>query len=540
MSTRLALWTPLPPLRNGIADYSVELLSYLSQRYDVEVFIDGSYEPDKSLLDRYTIHRYEAFNARHQQQPFDLIIYQVGASSHHYYMFNAIQQWRGIVVLHDLYMGMSVYKYFSWGRNPNKRFLAYLHGEGEQIQREFAELLRLRGAAHYAASERFFNNHYLASFFIDASMAQVVHMPYAQKELQRVYPTAKPHLVKMGVQKPNTSVPPEVLRAHYGISPSTFVIGIFGRINKYKGLHICLDAVHRLLAKHPNILVVVVGTYIQSDYIHQLRAMIDSNEMTRNVHFIGHLNDVEFDRVLLSCDTIVNLRYPGQMQMSGTLMRALAAGKPVIISDIPEWDLLPTDACMRLKHGENEVELLQAHLEHLIEDPALRAVIGTNAQRYADENTTLQSMGKQYAQIIAQYIPDNRESTESSIEEPTMAGSTKSALPDLIQRPPKGIPMLPTEQISHREIHGLLKEWYKLQKSSVGSTTLNRAPKLFEFLRNVVMRVRYLGSAWQIQGALYEALNRQNELLSQQVDRLTEQLNQLKQEIDQLRDRQSR
>src|SRR5258706_7852341 len=110
---RIAFWTPLPPIQNGIADYSVEFLGYLSHDYDIEVFIDNEYEPASWLVEHYKIFRYTAFEEQRKQNPFSIIIYQLGGSNSHHYMFEAIQKWPGVVVLHDLFMGMSLYRFYA-------------------------------------------------------------------------------------------------------------------------------------------------------------------------------------------------------------------------------------------------------------------------------------------------------------------------------------------------------------------------------------------------------------------------------------------
>src|SRR5690242_8875267 len=98
---RLAMWTPLPPLANGIAAYSVELIDILARHVEIDLFVDDGYEPPAVLLDEYRVYRHHVFESRHSAQPYDAIIYQLGNSRAHYYMLEALKKWPGIVVLHD-------------------------------------------------------------------------------------------------------------------------------------------------------------------------------------------------------------------------------------------------------------------------------------------------------------------------------------------------------------------------------------------------------------------------------------------------------
>ncbi|MDQ4070029.1 MAG: glycosyltransferase family 4 protein, partial [Actinomycetota bacterium] len=80
---RVAVWTPLPPQRSGIADYSAELLGELEKTHELEVFVDDGYLPDPALLRAHRIQHFSAFERRHRQAPFDSVVYQMGGSLFH-------------------------------------------------------------------------------------------------------------------------------------------------------------------------------------------------------------------------------------------------------------------------------------------------------------------------------------------------------------------------------------------------------------------------------------------------------------------------
>src|SRR5512136_2150506 len=82
---RLAWFTPLPPVRSGIAAYSAELLPLLANRYEIDVFVD---EHDLAGADRprglYPAHH---FAWKHFLRPYDLTVYQLGSATDHDYMW---------------------------------------------------------------------------------------------------------------------------------------------------------------------------------------------------------------------------------------------------------------------------------------------------------------------------------------------------------------------------------------------------------------------------------------------------------------------
>src|SRR5678815_1636947 len=86
---RLAYFSPLPPSKSGIADYSDELLPKLSESADITVFVDGeaaarSYSPNG----RYEVRPASDFETLNSLSPFDLNIYHQGNNPHHEYVYD--------------------------------------------------------------------------------------------------------------------------------------------------------------------------------------------------------------------------------------------------------------------------------------------------------------------------------------------------------------------------------------------------------------------------------------------------------------------
>ena len=49
--------------------------------------------------------------------------------------------------------------------------------------------------------------------------------------------------------------------------------------------------------------------------------------------------------LMAACDVLVNLRYPTMGETSGSVIRALSLGKPLVVSDVGWFSELPDDAC---------------------------------------------------------------------------------------------------------------------------------------------------------------------------------------------------
>ena len=423
---RIALWTPLPPQKSGVADYSAELLRKLSCLYDIEVFVDDGYLPSLDLLSRYVIHHYRGFERRQAQDPFDVILYQVGASAYHLYMYGPIQKWPGIVILHDLVWGYALYASYAQSQRLKDFKRELMLTEGQKVVLEFSEIEQLPVESFGPALESFLNRHYMLKRIVDSSLVTVVHMDEAQRELADRYHDARVYTIHMGVDDPWQGLPVanlDFVRAQLGIQASTFVVGVFGSIDPVKHLDVCIKAFGLLSANHPDALLIIVGDAFDPRYMDQLLELTQSMGLAERVRFVGHIavsdpgNDRLFDRYLLTCDVVVNLRYPSRKQMSGTLLRAVAAGKPVLITDLPEWSFLPNDFCWKIQAGDGAVHELGQYLVNLATDPVSRRQMSVSARAYFEQCATVADMAAMYESVIDQVAGRRLSRSSRSIQE---------------------------------------------------------------------------------------------------------------------------
>src|SRR6478672_11119996 len=86
---RLAWFSPMPPVRTGIAAVSADLVPALA---------------DEHAIDVYTHTNAYDFVWRHRQTPYDVVVYQMGNSSHHDYIWPYLFRYPGLTVLHDAHL----------------------------------------------------------------------------------------------------------------------------------------------------------------------------------------------------------------------------------------------------------------------------------------------------------------------------------------------------------------------------------------------------------------------------------------------------
>ncbi len=96
---RLAWFSPMPPVATGVAACSADLVAALRDEHEIDIFVD---EPVVRMAPG--TRSAHDFVWRHQQQPYDLTVYQVGNSSHHDYLWPYLFRYPGLTVLHDAHL----------------------------------------------------------------------------------------------------------------------------------------------------------------------------------------------------------------------------------------------------------------------------------------------------------------------------------------------------------------------------------------------------------------------------------------------------
>ena len=80
--------------------------------------------------------------------------------------------------------------------------------------------------------------------------------------------------------------------------------------------------------------------------------------------------------LMAACDACLNLRAPTMGETSGSVVRQLSLGKPVVVSDVGWFSELPDEVALKIPVDEREVETLHAALELLATRPEVRRAMG--------------------------------------------------------------------------------------------------------------------------------------------------------------------
>lgn len=142
-----------------------------------------------------------------------------------------------------------------------------------------------------------------------------------------------------------------------------------------------LRAFRRLRHFNPNAHFLLVG---ETPADVDLGGIIDSLDLSEVVHHVGYAPDLgSFVDWIITADVVLNLRFPTAGETSATALRAMAAGRPLIVFNHGWYREIPDGAA--IKTAPLDEDMLLAAMVQLAESPDLRQQMGQAGRRYTAE-----------------------------------------------------------------------------------------------------------------------------------------------------------
>ena len=398
---RLAYFSPLPPARSGIADYSHELLPYLSRYAEIDLFVDDGSTPAKEISKRFPIQSYRDYGSLRQTEGYEATIYHIGnAVRYHEYIYHTALKYPGIVVLHE-YMLQHLVQGMTLARGNPEGYVEEMHycygRTGERLARLQINTGRGVDVWSWPLFER----------IVDASLGVVVHSEHARQQVLTRRPQA--HVAKINSHCSENILTsqyksPLAVREALGLPQDAFIVASFGLITRQKRVEVALRAFARFRRRFSDAQFLLVGA-VDPDY--DLQSVLDGG-MEEGVSVTRRVNLDSFLRYMIASDLAVNLRYPTAGETSATLIRLLGFGKPVIVSNVGSFVEYPDDCCAKVDVDAEEEDTLYALMCALAADEELRRQLGANARRYVQEHHTLEGSAKKYMDFIQDVLTSPR------------------------------------------------------------------------------------------------------------------------------------
>ena len=389
---RVAYYSPLPPQKSGIADYSAELLPHLAEHCEIELIVDDGVRPEET---RFPVHGHRALPGLLAAGRFDAVLYQLGNNrDYHASIYRSLIDHPGVVVLHEYVIHHLVRDLTLFAGDPQAyvREMRYAYGlTGEAMARRCVATGVPLDPWSYPLFER----------GVDASLGVIVHNQVTRDRVLASRPLARiatvPHHLSLGGLPEVSSA--EARRA-LGIEPGTFAVATFGFLTASKRPGVLLRTFARLRREVPAARLLIVGEVSP----HFDFDRVFTPELREGVTITGRL---EIDRFLLymrACDVAVNLRHPTAGETSGTVIRLLGLGKPLIVNETGSFAEIPDDCCAKVPLDDTEEDLLVAYLLALARDEPLRLRMGENARRHMALHHGLVDSARKYAGFLRETV----------------------------------------------------------------------------------------------------------------------------------------
>ncbi len=396
---RIAWFSPVNPVPSGISDYTEELLPYLTAWAQVDLIVDDGVEPtNPHLVEHLEVVPVSRFEARRRRVAYDALVYHMGNSPAHAYVYEAIQRWPGILVLHDLVLH-HFFLWYAFNRGRPELYLDALARRGE-AGRRVAERMS-RGQLLDAAFD-----HPLVELILPYARGVLAHSRYVLEAVAPLAPDLPRARVPMGVP-PQPALDRSAARRALGVPEEALVVASFGHANPYKRLETALRAFRALVEDRPDARFWVVGSL--SPHL-DLRETVSRLGLDGRVRLWGHVPRPVYYAAMAAADLAVNLRHPSAGETSASLLRLLAAGLPTLVSDTAAFAELPRHVVAHVPVGPLEEPTLTALLRHLAAWSELRRALGAHARAFVAAEHTLEASAAAYARVLSAWtgIPFRR------------------------------------------------------------------------------------------------------------------------------------
>jgi glycosyltransferase involved in cell wall biosynthesis len=408
----------MPPVATGIARCSAELVPALAGRHEIDVFVDqknlalanGSRAsggaPLRSAYD---------FAWEHHKRPYDLVVYQLGNSSHHDYQWPYVFRYPGLAVLHDAHLH---------------------HARAACLLRTFraadyrTEFVENHPDAHADLAELAiagFDNHLHYAFPMTRLVALrsrrvAVHARASAERLRDEARGAAIESLRLGhgveLSDDESARRGRQARERYAITRDAIVFGCYGGLTRDKRVPQILAAFAATRVHEPRMHLLLAGA-VPAQY--DLAGDIARLGLEDSCTVTGYLEtDDEFASAIAACDVSMNLRWPTAREISGPWLWCLAAGKPTVTIDLTHtahvpsldprtWQSTATSAdapCTVAIDILDEDHSLRLAMRRLATDAALRGSLGRAALQYWRDNHSVAAMVSDYRRLVDDVLRD--------------------------------------------------------------------------------------------------------------------------------------
>ena len=399
---RMAMLTPLPPCRSGIADYNAQFLPYLAAHFEIDLFVDGYQCSDLRLNSAFRI--FDAADFRRCAPSYDVILYEFGNSEFHRYMLPLLEEFPGVVGLHDAYLsGLIGYLEFNLG--DTYRFSSeMLHAHGGAARRLFAPV-----QANPDANGAAMVDLPCTKRVLDAAVGVISHSKFNLEVARTHYPQGWlapyrviPQMIRVAGRPSDAEI--SDLRAELGFKRNDFIVATFGHVAWTKLGDRLLDAfLGSELAHDANCHLIFAGELAKDDFGLKLNDAINKSGLRNRIKITGYLSEEEYQRYLRVADIAIQLRTKSRGGTPRGVLDCLANGLPVVVNNEASYEDYPDDVVLKLPANSLPVDI-SAALVALRKNGSERRKLSDRGLDYVRKSHDPEILAAQYAAAIHEFM----------------------------------------------------------------------------------------------------------------------------------------
>lgn len=424
---RIAFFSPFSPQRSGVVDYSERLMQSLREHYTIDLFHDAGYLPHAALSGgEESCHDYRLFSRFHRELNYAGIVYQMCNSETCGYIYETLQRFPGLVVMHDAAIPEFHVWYATTRGLPIETFFAReLMLENAELAREFQASFAAWSAEPGGICRALLSRGLtLSRRILDHSASVLVHDEWGAGRLVRALPemAERVFVVPHGAEiMPAPAESKQQIKRRLGFSPDALILGCFGFVNGMKYHQEAIETLAAISKDYPSARLMFVGPDYTQGWA---QAHAASLGVAEQVQFFGHTPIETYEELMAITDIAINLRRPPTRgETSGALMRLLGAGVPTIVTSVDVFTSFP-DTIVRkvppLSPGDRSLEFA---VRELAANESARRRLGEAAREHIRTKHDWSKVAGQYAEAI-ESTRENRHRWSSVVGQKTRALAT--------------------------------------------------------------------------------------------------------------------
>jgi len=239
----------------------------------------------------------------------------------------------------------------------------------------------------------------------NAEIIFTLSMDYARHSIMKdILKEKKPLVMEMpngvDLEKFNPNVGYAEIKTRHGIGGEDIIlfVGALDHAHYFKGLEYLLKSFAKL--KDSNSYLVIVGDGELKEYYISLAKKLDIFNKTI---FAGKVSNEDLPKYYAASDLVV-LPSTGIENFPLVLLEAMAAGKPVITSNIPGVRVVVNEGIDGFLTKPKDVEGLASKVQYLLENKDIRKKFGREGRKKVEEKYSWEKIAKNLEKIYKEII----------------------------------------------------------------------------------------------------------------------------------------